>query len=205
MLGGVGYSNCGATFTVGSEVCWYSNCGVTFTVCAEVWGIEIVEPLLLHARRCGVLKLRSHFYCMHGCGVLKLWSHFYCILGVVGYWKCGVTFNVCSGVGYWNCGATFTACSEVWGIQIVEPLLLYARRCGVLKLWSHFYCLLGGVGYWNCGATFTVCSEVLGIEIVEPLLLSCNNVAPVTNLCLGRATTRSNSSQWSKQKVAVET
>ena len=35
--------------------------------------------------------------------------------------------------------------------------------------------------------------------------LSCNNVAPVTNLCLGRATTRSHSSQWSKKKVAVET
>jgi hypothetical protein len=31
---------------------------------------------------------------------------------------------------------------------------------------------------------------------------SCNNVAPVTNLCLGRATTRSHSSQWSKKKVA---
>ena len=35
--------------------------------------------------------------------------------------------------------------------------------------------------------------------------LSCNNVAPVTNLCLGRATTRSHSSQWSKKKFAVET
>ena len=34
---------------------------------------------------------------------------------------------------------------------------------------------------------------------------SCNNVAPVTNLCLGRATTRSHSSQWSKINVAVET
>ena len=34
---------------------------------------------------------------------------------------------------------------------------------------------------------------------------SCNNVAPVTNLCLGRATTWSHSSQWSKKKVAVET
>ena len=34
---------------------------------------------------------------------------------------------------------------------------------------------------------------------------SCDNVAPVTNLCLGRATTRSHSSQWSKTKVAVET
>ena len=30
--------------------------------------------------------------------------------------------------------------------------------------------------------------------------ISCNNVAPVTNLCLGRATTRSHSSQWSKKK-----
>jgi hypothetical protein len=29
---------------------------------------------------------------------------------------------------------------------------------------------------------------------------SCNNVAPMTNLCLGRATTRSHSSQWSKKK-----
>ena len=37
------------------------------------------------------------------------------------------------------------------------------------------------------------------------LPVSCNNVAPVTNLCLGRATMRSYSSQWSKKKVAVET
>ena len=37
--------------------------------------------------------------------------------------------------------------ARVWGIEIVEPLLLHARRCGVLKLWSHFYCMLGGVGY----------------------------------------------------------
>ena len=37
------------------------------------------------------------------------------------------------------------------------------------------------------------------------VFVSCNNVAPVTNLCLGRATTRSHSSQWSKKKVAVET
>ena len=40
---------------------------------------------------------------------------------------------------------------------------------------------------------------------IESRLISCNNVAPVTNLCLGRATTRSHSSQWSKTKVAVET
>ena len=39
----------------------------------------------------------------------------------------------------------------------------------------------------------------------DHVFCSCNNVAPVTNLCLGRATTRSHSSQWSKKKVAVET
>jgi hypothetical protein len=37
------------------------------------------------------------------------------------------------------------------------------------------------------------------------LTSSCNNVAPVTNLCLGRATTRSHSSQWSNKTIAVET
>ena len=36
------------------------------------------------------------------------------------------------------------------------------------------------------------------------LPLSCNNVAPVTNLCLGRATTRSHSSQWSKKKLQLK-
>ena len=36
------------------------------------------------------------------------------------------------------------------------------------------------------------------------LLASCNNVAPVTNLCLGRATTRSHSSQWSKKKLQLK-
>ena len=30
-------------------------------------------------------------------------------------------------------------------------------------------------------------------------ITSCNNVAPVTNLCLGRATKRSHSPQWSKK------
>ena len=45
----------------------------------------------------------------------------------------------------------------MWGIEIVELLLLllYARRCGALKLWG----------------TFSGCSEGWGIEIVESLLL----------------------------------
>jgi hypothetical protein len=33
------------------------------------------------------------------------------------------------------------------------------------------------------------------------IYLSCNNVAPVTNLCLGKATTRSHSSQWSSWNI----
>jgi hypothetical protein len=45
-------------------------------------------------------------------------------------------------------------------------------------------------------------SEIAAGQWFSP---SCNNVAPVTNLCFGRATTRSHSSQWSKKKVAVET
>jgi len=52
--------------------------------------------------------------------------------------------------------------------------------------------------------------DVIGMFIdnnrkMTPVFVSCNNVAPVTNLCLGRATTRSHSSQWSKKNVAVET
>ena len=45
----------------------------------------------------------------------------------------------------------------------------------------------------------------LVVERGKAIPPSCNNVAPVTNLCLGRATTRSHSSQWSKKNVAVET
>ena len=41
-------------------------------------------------------------------------------------------------------------------------------------------------------------------QLIRYTRASCNNVAPVTNLCIGRATTRSHSSQWSKKKVAVE-
>jgi hypothetical protein len=40
----------------------------------------------------------------------------------------------------------------------------------------------------------------LVVERGKAMPPSCNNVAPVTNLCLSRATTRSHSSQWSKKK-----
>ena len=49
----------------------------------------------------------------------------------------------------------------------------------------------------------TCCFEGVSFSLLRQT--SCNNVAPVTNLCLGRATTRSHSSQWSQKKVAVET
>jgi hypothetical protein len=68
-------------------------------------------------------------------------------------------------------------------------------------------------GFWHYRSTTNALSN-LTQSIVDgfneekftlAVLISCNNVAPVTNLCLGRATTQSHSSQWSKKKVAVET
>ena len=50
---------------------------------------------------------------------------------------------------------------------------------------------------------YVVC--LMSVYVCMYMYCSCNNVAPVTNLCLGRATTRSHSSQWSKTKVPVET
>ena len=52
---------------------------------------------------------------------------------------------------------------------------------------------------------YTHWTYIMYMPIFSRIFLSCNNVAPVTNLCLGRATTRSHSSQWSKKKFAVET
>ena len=54
------------------------------------------------------------------------------------------------------------------------------------------------------GKMHSLCRVVVPATL-HTISVSCNNVAPVTNLCLGRATTRSHSSQWSKKKVAVET
>jgi hypothetical protein len=42
--------------------------------------------------------------------------------------------------------------------------------------------------------------KIWTIYYICTYITSCNNVTPVTNLCLGRATTRSHSSQWSKKK-----
>jgi hypothetical protein len=49
-----------------------------------------------------------------------------------------------------------------------------------------------------------VSTEYCLIQVLDCPVPSCNNVAPVTNLCLGRATTRSQSSQWSKKKVQLK-
>ena len=46
---------------------------------------------------------------------------------------------------------------------------------------------------WNIGST-----EIYTLYMYS-ICISCNNVAPVTNLCLGGATKRSHSSQWSKK------
>ena len=75
-----------------------------------------------------------------------------------------------------------------------------------------------GMGPWNLFNTATFhwsdCTKpgvwavmciIMGIDYSASVYPSCNNVAPVTNLCLGRTTTRSHSSQWSKKRVAVET
>ena len=51
-------------------------------------------------------------------------------------------------------------------------------------------------------ATTTDALNVMTIAHVA--FCSCNNVAPVTNLCLGRATTRSHSSQWNKKKLQLK-
>jgi hypothetical protein len=60
--------------------------------------------------------------------------------------------------------------------------------------------------------TFKIINGIYDKEVTEIFFemsrtdqTSCNNVAPVTNLCLGRATTWFHSSHWSKKKVAVET
>jgi hypothetical protein len=48
------------------------------------------------------------------------------------------------------------------------------------------------------------CDFTRTISYTEGCSTSCNNVAPVTNLCLGRATTRFHSSQWSKKKLQLK-
>ena len=57
------------------------------------------------------------------------------------------------------------------------------------------------IGMHTTGMSFKAIGRQMGYHYtVVSRLVSCNNVAPVTNLCLGRATTRSHSSQLMEQK-----
>jgi hypothetical protein len=80
---------------------------------------------------------------------------------------------------------TITTTTVPWKSENVEIITLYMYITLLILL--NLYCL---AGQWLSPGT---------------PVSSCNNVAPVINLCLGRATTRSHLSQWSKKKVAVET
>jgi hypothetical protein len=84
------------------------------------------------------------------------------------------------------------------GIQIFfkSPLFCFHGNCSKVCATN----LFGLSHSTRCGC----CSyQVSSISVRR--VTSCNNVAPVTNFCLGRATMRSHSSQWSKIKVTVET
>jgi hypothetical protein len=100
-----------------------------------------------------------------------------------------------------------------WRVPLVEQELLTLPEhlssppvvCGVRVAHSFVFCIvfcrsLLSLFLYNCIASSSSSSSS-GDRVAH----SCNNVAPVTNLCVGRATTRSHSSQWSKKKVAVET
>ena len=86
--------------------------------------------------------------------------------------------------------------------------LSYTNRLKKLKMPTLKYRRLGG----DMIETFKIINGIYDKEVTERFFemsrtdqTSCNNIAPVRNLCLGRATTWSHSSQWSKKKVAVET
>ena len=78
--------------------------------------------------------------------------------------------------------------------NIVEDYSHYFRTCILFKdFWDKIKELLKKSGIEN---DITLYHLVFGY--------SCNNVAPVTNLCLDRATTRSHSSQWSNKKLQLK-
>ena len=45
---------------------------------------------------------------------------------------------------------------------------------------------------------------IISADLSSLVPISCNNVAPVTNLCLSRATMQSHSSQWNKKKLQLK-
>ena len=75
----------------------------------------------------------------------------------------------------------------------------YINFIAIKILFSYFHsiCLKSTIQRW-------ITQMTIHRPVNSTLITSCNNVAPVTNLYFGRATTRSHSSQWSKKRVAVE-
>ena len=112
-------------------------------------------------------------------------------------------------------------------LDMEMKLLNYVSNCKYLGIWfssSGSYSYAQNELYKkSLKAFFKLKKDILSLNpnirtsmhvfdhTIKPILLygsdiwgmfnpSCNNVTPVTNLCLGRATTRSHSSQWSKKK-----
>ena len=76
-----------------------------------------------------------------------------------------------------------------------------------LKIKQHEPTISGGelMCSGSIGSSCTTCgTRHVTLVTNHWFIFSCNNVAPVTNLCLGRATTRSHSSQWSKKKLQLK-
>ena len=102
--------------------------------------------------------------------------------------------------------------SAIWDSANWESVIWdatsYTDRLKKLKMQTLKYRRLRG----DMIETFKIINGIYDKEVTEIFFemsrtdqTSCNNVAPVTNLSLGRATTWFHSSHWSKKKVAVET
>jgi hypothetical protein len=96
------------------------------------------------------------------------------------------------------CGMGVAMVMIVWWLiynylcnQCLSPLKLW--------VWIQFMPIMARCIRFNCTNPLIIHKKI------KLVLLSCNNVAPVTNLCLGRATTRSHSwDEWQKLKMFRE-
>jgi hypothetical protein len=127
VLGGVGFRHCAGSFPVPSAV-WCIEIAEPLLLYARVWGIEIVKPLWL-----------LNFNTPH----LRAYSKSVSTISIPHTSENAV--KVAPQFQYPTPEHTVKVAPQF--VEIVKPLLLHARRCEVLKLWSHFYCILGGVGY----------------------------------------------------------
>ena len=123
-----------------------------------------------------------------------------------------------SGHVYVCQGVEFDSFSIIYSLLVLPCLVicffLHTIICLVSKLYLTYLkrryqylikCTRGDFGITNIIKIRSLIAPDYVAHMCDITKPSCNNVAPVTNLCLGRATTRSHSSQWNKTKVAVET